>query len=208
MPLGSVGSDTIDEEPRRRKSNNAAIGPWHCGGMYGTGEFTLIEPIDICCGSASKQRRPAGGCVLRAAAGLVCLVGLTGCAAPARPSPVDAFDTITKRALEGDSEFVRAHLDTSDMGRWSEDGPSSDSEAFVPDILTRLQFCRPLSWEAGSTPDRAVVEAASIQPGLFGGAMWKFRIDMIYDAGHEWRIASPPRDQRPIGADAADDKGK
>ncbi len=94
------------------------------------------------------------------------------------------------------------------MGRWSEDGPPSDSEAFVSDVVTRLQFCRPLSWQAGSTPNRAVVEAASIQSGLFGGAIWKFQIDMVYGAGQEWRIASPPRDQRPIGAAAADDKDK
>lgn len=133
---------------------------------------------------------------------MACLTS-AGCAAPhpARPDAMAAFNTLTRRALDGDADYVRAHL--AEAFHESAGDPNLDPNAayFTRYPAEQLAFCRAES--ASQDGDRAVIDAAQFQGGLLGASVWRCSIDMIYDEKNGWLLAGPPYRQRPITERAA-----
>ena len=126
-----------------------------------------------------------------------------GCAAPKRPDPCAAFDKIALQALKPDTAFVKQHVHPTLLQ--AETGPGKDTspDEFYKQFADELQRYRALSWKQGDTDEKVVVEAVGQNPILYPtGPLWQFRMDMIYDRKHGWRISSRAYDRRRMGATA------
>ena len=114
-----------------------------------------------------------------------------GCAAPNRPDPIEAYNEITQLALNEDWAFIKQHVHPLLI------------DEFCKQFADELQRYRALSSKQGDTDDKVVVEAAGQNPILYPtGPLWQFRMDMIYDRKHGWRISSRAYDRRSVGAPA------
>ncbi len=157
--------------------------------------------------TASIRRRASLIC-LAAAAGV-----LTGCAAPkqsapgeggksgtvARHDPKGAFGELAQRAMEGDSDYVRAHLAASLIVAATQKDPSLTADDVVRRFQSELQRYSPLDWTPGSTPDSGTIHASGLRIGPFAGTLWHFKIDMRFDPAVGWQIESEAYDQKPLG---------
>ncbi|MCZ6817604.1 MAG: hypothetical protein O7F76_13035 [Planctomycetota bacterium] len=124
-----------------------------------------------------------------------------GCAAPNRPDPCAAFNKIADHALKPHTTFDKQHVHPTLLE--AETGPGKDAspDDFYEQFTDELQRYQALSWKQGDTDEKVVVEAAGLSI-LYPGTTWQFRMDMIYDRKHGWRISSRAYDRRPVGAPA------
>ncbi|HVP11477.1 MAG TPA: hypothetical protein VMV94_09860 [Phycisphaerae bacterium] len=127
-----------------------------------------------------------------AAAGLVVL--LSGCSAATRPDPAGAFDEITRRSLNEDGAYVRAHLSPSYLT--AAKAPQADAQLneFIRGLMAQLQLCRATSVEKTDDLNRVTIEAACVQ----NGSIQQCKFDLVYDKKTGWMLASPARDTKPL----------
>ena len=138
---------------------------------------------------------------------------LAGCAGPnqsapgeggksgavARGDPKDAFGALAQRALESDSDYVRAHLVPSLIVAATKKDPSLTADDVVRRFQSELQRYSPLDWTPGSTPDSGTIHASGLRIGPFAGSLWHFKMDMRFDPAVGWQIESEAYDQKPLG---------
>ena len=117
-----------------------------------------------------------------------------GCAAPARPDPMEVFREICNRSLNEDVEYVRGRLSPALLAAAGGHGAKVKGDEFVRALMHELQVCRPTRWEELSSPDKVVIEVAGVKKST----VCLFRIDMIYDGKHGWRLASRLYGERPL----------
>jgi hypothetical protein len=149
--------------------------------------------IGVAAGCSENRREPA----TVSTEGTPAARSATVDAAPGDPKA--AYDEITLRALQMDSAYTRAHMAPEVFDQARNKGEDPASAAFMEKFQKDLAFSRAVSWTPTDREDRVVIEGASVNPGVFGGSVWLFRIDMVRD-GNQWRLASLPYDQRPLSA--------
>jgi hypothetical protein len=113
----------------------------------------------------------------------------SGCAAPERPDPAEAFDELCKRSLADDAAYVRARLSPSFTEAADCEGSGIESPEFITDIMQLLRLCRGRSWRKTDRLDRVVVEGVGLS---LPGAVSRFSVDMVYDREVGWQLARPP----------------
>lgn len=137
-----------------------------------------------------------------------CALGAPGCAEPNRPDPGQAFDKIALQALKSDMPFVKEHIHPSLVETETGPGKNTSADEFYEQFANELQRYRSHSWKKSETSEKVVVDAVGQDPILYPGALWQFRMDMIYDRKQGWCIASRAYDRRPMGAPAETPENK
>lgn len=119
---------------------------------------------------------------------------LLGCSAATRPDPGQAFDEITRRSLNDDAEYVRAHVAPGVLAGTQAEPARGDSSKAVSSLMSELQRCRSLTWRQTDDPNRVTLDAACIEAGTVQQATF----DMTYDPKVGWMLATPAHDRRPL----------
>ncbi|MBN2563055.1 MAG: hypothetical protein JXQ75_19190 [Phycisphaerae bacterium] len=130
---------------------------------------------------------------------VVCFCGsLQGCSAQARPDPMEVFDELRGRSLSGDVEFVRGRISPvlvkADAGAAKAGQGRVVSDELAGDVMREVAECRALSCEETKEGNRVVMEVAR----RAGSVVRRYRIDMVWDKEHGWRLASRLYDERPL----------
>ena len=128
---------------------------------------------------------------------MLCVAGLfialPGCSA-AKPDPAQAFDEITRRSLNDDSQYVRARLAPSYVAEAKAQHANVESDEYIRALMTQLQLCRSISVQKTEDPNKVTVEAACAQ----SGSIQQSKFDLVFDAKNGWMLAAPARDTRPM----------
>ena len=130
--------------------------------------------------------------VVLAAMGVFAL--LPGCSAAARPDPGQAFDEITRRSLNEETQYVRAHLAPSYLAAAKAQNANVESDEFIRALMTQLQLCRSTVVQKTGDPNSVTVEAACVQ----SGTIMQSKYDLVYDKKSGWMLAVPAYDTHPM----------
>jgi hypothetical protein len=117
---------------------------------------------------------------------------LVGCSAATRPDPAQAFDELTKRSLNDDAEYVRAHVAPGVLA--AAKGHPGKADTTLSSLMNELQRCRSMGWRKTEDPNKVAVDAACAEAGMVQQATF----DMTYDPKVGWILATPARDKRPL----------
>lgn len=144
---------------------------------------------------------------------LFALLGLTlaaGCGDPstsvhdspddARPEPLAWFDELSRRATQRDTAYVRSHTRErvlTDRAALKADARSNDPAAALCEALV---LSKPSKWSPTDDSRRIALSATRIAPGMFGGTAWQYTVDLYYESGGGWKIASWPYGQQTVTA--------
>jgi len=151
----------------------------------------LLERHQARIGNRQNLGKTPGVAVILSIAGLFAV--LPGCSA-AKPDPAQAFDEITRRSLNDDTQYVRARLAPSYVAEAKARNANVESDEYIRTLMAQLQLCRSISVQKTEDPNKVTVEAACAQ----SGSIQQSKFDLVFDPKNGWMLAAPARDTHPM----------